>query len=125
MYIYMPVTTIEGINDLLEFEKILANNKSIILVKFSADWCGPCKKIAPIVEEWKKALPEHVEFYEIDIDESINLYSYFKNKKMLAGIPSIMCWRIGNTTLIPDYNVNNSDAKQVDGFFRTCEVCVK
>ena len=74
----MPVTTFEGINDLSEFEKNLVNNKSIILVKFSADWCGPCKKIAPIVEEWKKALPEHVEFYEIDIDESINLYSYFK-----------------------------------------------
>ena len=121
----MPVTIKEGINDLSELESILSNNRSIVLLKFSADWCGPCKKIAPIVDEWKDTLPEHVEFYEIDIDESINLFSYFKNKKMLVGIPSIMCWRTGNTTLVPDYNVNNSDPNQLYGFFKTCELCTK
>lgn len=120
----MPVTEKGEITDITNLQKRLNENQNIILLKFSADWCGPCKKIAPIVDHWKNALPETVDFYEIDIDESINLYSFFKNKKMLAGIPSLMCWRSGNVTTIPDYNVNNSDPDQVNGFFRTVELCI-
>ena len=121
----MPVTVKDGIDSLDELKTVISSNNSIVIVKYSADWCGPCKKIATLVELWKAALPEYVEFYEIDIDESINLYSYFKNKKLLAGVPCIMCWRIGNTTFVPDYTVNNSDPEQVNGFFKTCEVCIK
>jgi len=120
----MPVTEKGEITDIANLQTLLSENKNIILLKFSADWCGPCKKIAPIVDHWKNALPETVDFYEIDIDESLNLYSFFKNRKMLAGIPSIMCWRRGNVTNVPDYNVNNSDPEQINGFFRTVELCI-
>jgi thiol-disulfide isomerase/thioredoxin len=121
----MPATVItDEITDIATLQSILAKNDSIIVLKFSADWCGPCKKIAPTVEAWKAKFPETVTFYEIDIDESINIYSYFKTKKMLAGIPSLMCWRSGNNTMIADYNVNNGDPVEVDGFFRTCELCI-
>ena len=122
----MPVTSKdELITDVQDLYTILSNNNGIVILKFSADWCGPCKKIGPIVDEWKNILPESVVFYDIDIDESLNLYSYFKTRKMLAGIPSLMCWRSGNSTFVPDYTVNNSDPVQVTAFFRTCEVCVK
>jgi thiol-disulfide isomerase/thioredoxin len=120
----MPVTEKGDITEVIDLQTILANNPSVVLIKFSAEWCGPCKKIAPTVDHWKNALPETVDFYEIDIDESINLFSYFKNRKMLAGVPSIMCWRSGNVTNIPDYNVNTGDIEQVNGFFRTVELCV-
>ena len=72
----MPVTEKGDITEVIDLKTILANNQSIVLIKFSAEWCGPCKKIAPTVDHWKNALPETVEFYEIDIDESINLFSY-------------------------------------------------
>lgn len=117
----MPATIKdELITEVQQMLNILSENKDIVILKFSADWCGPCKKIAGTVEEWKKMLPETVTFYEIDIDESINIYSYFKTRKMLAGIPSIMCWRSGNDTFVPDFTVNNSDINQVNDFFNKC-----
>ena len=36
-----------------QFKQLLQNlGNKIIIIKFSADWCKPCKKIKPIVEEW-------------------------------------------------------------------------
>ena len=64
------------------------------ILKFTASWCGPCKTIAPAI----KALKEHYidknfEYIEIDIDNSIDLYSFFKKQKMLNGIPTVMSFK--------------------------------
>lgn len=119
----MPVTVVNNeITDVQQLYTILSDNKDLIILKFSAEWCGPCKNIAPLVEKWKNTLNESVHFYEIDIDESINLYMYLKNRKMLNGIPAILCWRKGNATFIPDYLVNTSDLSQVNNFFENLKL---
>lgn len=49
------------------FEKI-KNSQTAVLVDFYADWCGPCKMIAPILEEISKEQPELV-IAKINVDE--------------------------------------------------------
>ena len=53
-----------------EFEQV-KNNKAII-VDFSAEWCGPCKMLAPVMEQLSDEITD-VEFYNIDVDENPDL----------------------------------------------------
>ena len=61
----------------------------VVVIKFSAVWCGPCKKIAPAYHALSGDFPEGVKFTEEDIDEafeglpeeikSVPTFFYFKN----------------------------------------------
>jgi thioredoxin 1 len=99
---------------------ILQNNPGLVILKFSAEWCGPCKQIASHVKECVDTLPDTVSFYEIDIDKYIKVYGHFLNKKMVRGIPAMLCWEKRNRTLIPDDSVNSSSISEVNQFFERC-----
>ena len=53
------------------FDEILAGNKPALL-DFYADWCGPCRMVAPIIEEIAREHPEYV-VGKINVDESPEL----------------------------------------------------
>tara|TARA_B100000902_G_scaffold333931_1_gene332749 strand:- start:3572 stop:3967 length:396 start_codon:yes stop_codon:yes gene_type:complete len=106
-----------------EFKELLKNlnNKQVLLVKFSAEWCNPCKKIKPLVERKYKELPKNVIIVEIDIDESLDLYMIFKSKKMLTGVPTLFAFhgdikKEDNLWYVPDRTVSGSNEKQVEEF---------
>ena len=84
------------------FFEILGTNPGYIVLKFGAEWCGPCKMIAPLVEQWKTKLSDNVEYYDINVDNSVEIYGYLKARKMVNGIPCILVYKQGNTTYIPD-----------------------
>ena len=48
------------------FEKVIESG--VTLVDFHADWCGPCRMLAPVVEEVAKEMKDTVSFGKIDID---------------------------------------------------------
>lgn len=54
-----------------EFDALLADGKTI-LVDFFATWCGPCKMLAPVLEQVAPDYPE-VEFVKIDVDNDPDL----------------------------------------------------
>ena len=64
----------------------------IIVIKFSAEWCVPCKKIKPIWTKWLETVPLNIICIEVDIDESLDLCMSFKNKKIINGIPAILAF---------------------------------
>ena len=105
---------------LLELRQILAENTGVIILKFSANWCGPCKQIKPYVDQYAAQMPRHVRILHLDADESIEVFSFFKNKKMLNGIPAMLAYYKGNESHIPNEIAIGSDLRQLDQFFKKC-----
>ena len=119
----MPlITDIPTINKLNE---ILEKNPGLVIIKFGADWCQPCKKVETLVHSCINFMPETVQSVIIDIDNNFELYAYFKNKKRLNGIPAIFCWYKDNISLIPDDVVNSSDETEIKKFFQRCYEYIK
>lgn len=67
----------EVIKEVISFEryKELISSEGCI-VKFTADWCGPCKKIAPVYEELSIKYNNHVIFLEVNIDDAKEITNY-------------------------------------------------
>ena len=51
------------------FEKALQAAPGVAVVDFFATWCGPCKMLAPVIEEAAEDMPE-IQFYKVDVDEA-------------------------------------------------------
>jgi thioredoxin 1 len=101
-----------------QFEDLLKQNPGKIVLKFGATWCGPCKLIDPLVNQWFSNMPATVKCAAIDIDESFDLYGAFKSKRQITGIPAILCFNKGNESYIPDLSVVGADVHQVNSFFK-------
>lgn len=67
----MTSQTIE-LNDSNFGEEVL-NSDLPVLVDFSAEWCGPCKRLAPIIDELAEELAGSVKFGNVDVDQSQQL----------------------------------------------------
>src|SRR5262245_8413825 len=61
------------------------------LVKFSAEWCGPCKVLAPVVEDLAKLYAGKVDFYGIDVDASPEVSSSLG----IMSVPTIILYKGG------------------------------
>ena len=114
------------INELTNMQQNL-DKKNIIIVKFTADWCGPCKNIKQTCDNYIKNLPNSIKFFEIDIDESIELYVFLKSKKQVNGIPAILAYYTGekDNYYLPDDSCIGGNIKNVSDFFERCLKYVK
>lgn len=101
------------------FKEIIENKNEKVIFKFTATWCGPCKKAAPVINEYVKQLPEDVKFYEIDIDKSLDVYGMLKTKRMVSGVPSLLCYYKDNTSVWPDEAISSSGEQDIKYFFET------
>lgn len=111
------------------FQKMVQENQGLLILKFGATWCEPCKRIEPIVEKrfTELSLYNHhpITCSMIDIDESFDLYAFLKTRKVVKSIPAIVCYLPDNETVYPDDIVNTSDEKEVNAFFDRCEGLLK
>lgn len=113
-------TVISYFNSRQDFLNLLAKNPGLVILKLGATWCGPCKKIKPVVDAFFASSPDNVVCCEIDVDESFDLYAFLKSKKMVNGIPVLLCYKAGNISYIPDDSVTGSDPVELDKFFKRC-----
>jgi len=98
-------------------------NNKVLIIKFGAEWCRPCKNIKETCETWFSKLPENIIGADIDIDECMDLYMALKTKKMVNGVPSLLAWFGDNPRdnwFIPDDSVSGGDIQQVNKFFERC-----
>jgi hypothetical protein len=102
------------------FLDLLKVNPGLIIVKLGATWCGPCKKIAHIVEAFFASSPKNVICADIDVDDSIDLYAYLKQRRMVNGIPVMLMYKKGNHNFAPDDSVTGADPSDLDAFFKRC-----
>lgn len=73
-----------------EFEE-LSNEKGLLLVDFFATWCGPCRILAPTIEELSENYSEGVKIAKIDIDENEEL-AILHN---IQAVPTIILFKEG------------------------------
>ena len=73
------------------FSTIIHNESKLILVDFWAEWCAPCKMLAPILEEISKDLEEKILICKVNLDENQDLASEFSIKS----IPTLLLFENG------------------------------
>jgi thioredoxin 1 len=71
----------------------LIQSETPVLVDFSAEWCGPCKMLAPVLSEVKKKVGNKVKIIKIDIDKNPNLATSFK----VQSVPTLIVFQKGET----------------------------
>ena len=59
------------------FEEEVLQSELPVLVDFYADWCGPCKMVAPILEELSKEYAGKIYIYKVDVDKEPELAKAF------------------------------------------------
>ena len=113
-----PILT--EITHVKHFAELLHSNPGKIILKFGATWCSPCKCIETQVYHWIDKMPSTVQSIILDIDVSYEVYAYLHQKKMIPGIPALLCYTQGNLSYVPDDSVIGADTKQINLFFQRC-----
>ena len=72
-----------------EFESI--KNNGIVLVDFYADWCGPCKMVAPVLEELSMEYEGQINFVKVNVDQEGDLAGEYG----VMSIPNLVLMKDG------------------------------
>ena len=91
-----------------DFEEEVLKEKGVVVVDFWATWCGPCKMIAPIVEELDEEM-SIVKFGKVDVDKNPQIANQYK----IVSIPTLKIFKDGKliNTLI---GFKTKDALKID-----------
>jgi thioredoxin 1 len=69
----------------------LINGKVPVLVYFSAEWCGPCKMMKPVLKQLKDRMGNNIRILKIDVDNNSSLAEIYK----IRSVPAILLFQEG------------------------------
>lgn len=83
----------EGVQEVTAatWETEVLNSNGLVMIDFWAVWCGPCRMIAPTVEELAKEYAGKVKVVKLNTDENPDIASRYK----IMGIPTLMFFKAG------------------------------
>jgi thioredoxin 1 len=93
--------------------EVLTSDKPV-LVDFWAEWCGPCKMLAPVVEKIAGAMGDRVKFVKVDTDTNPSLAGEYS----VSGIPCLILFKGGQAVdrvvgFVPEGKINDMLAKHL------------
>lgn len=72
------------------FQEVIQSGKPV-LVDFSAEWCGPCKMMAPILKQAKDAVGDAATIIKVDVDRNREAAEQFR----IQGVPTLILFKNG------------------------------
>ncbi len=99
------MSSVLHIND-QNFDQEVLQSKSPVLVDFAAEWCGPCKRLAPVIEELATDFHGKAKVAHLDVDESQETAAKFN----IMSVPTILFFKGGKQVdqlvgLVPKKNL--------------------
>ncbi len=90
-YLFLRIYAMQEIVSKDDFtQKVLKSSKPV-LVDFFAEWCGPCKKLAPLLEELSNQKKDQVDMYKLDVDKVGEMAEQY----MVQSIPTLIIFKDG------------------------------
>ena len=74
-----------------DFEAEVLNSKTPVLIDFFAEWCGPCKMMAPVLDEVARDYAGQLKVVKVDVDESQDVAAKYR----IQSIPTLMVFKGG------------------------------
>lgn len=73
------------------FRPVVLESDKLVLVDFWAAWCGPCKKLGPVLDEIAKEMGDKVQIAKVDVDKERELGAMFQ----IMSIPTVLLYKNG------------------------------
>lgn len=101
----------------MTFSELIRSDKPV-LVDFSAEWCGPCKMLAPILEDVKRRIGDRATIYKLDVDRNPQIASSYN----VMSVPTLIIFQNGKSVWRRSGVLSAVEITQaLDSFSKTAE----